>query len=163
MTDKKEQNIPEAGQAPQLTTMENLAVHLANLQETVNALQDKVNLLEAQAQPQILEPDKTGGGKAVMAGELKTELEKQLAACKGKIKSLLFRARFIVKKGLKITPAIDMKNPADVEGKARLGSKLTQTITLYKNCVSTLTARAVWVDVKGREPEYRVRVSITER
>ncbi len=163
MTDKKEQNIPEADQAPQLTTLEDLAVHLAHLQETVNALQDKVKLLEAQGQPQVLEPFKTDGVNAVMAGELKTELEKQLAACKGKIKSLLFRAKFVAKKGLKITGEIDMKNPADVEGKERMGGKLTQTITLHKNCVSTLTARAVWVAAKGREPEYRARVRITER
>lgn len=156
---------PEEQSGPQLATMEDLTVHLETLQEQVTALTNKVKTLEAGRASSVLEPEKAKAVNAVMAENLKTELEKQLNACKGTIKSLLFRAKFVANKGLKITGEIDMKNPADVKGKERIGSKLTETITASKNCVSTLIARAIFVDAKekGKAADDRVRVNIKER
>lgn len=152
----------DRGTAPQLTTMEVLVEDIVILNETVKMLGERIAYLELEKQgiTDTLRPEEAKDKKAIMAEKLKEELEKQLNTCKGKIKSLLFRAKFVDKKGLKIEGEIEMKNTADVKEKERIGVKLTETITANKSCITTLTARAIHVKEKHKEAEYRVRVAI---
>ncbi len=141
-------------------TLERLDEHITFIHEAVKALQERVRFLE---NPGVLNSEETKDAKTIMADKLKTELEKQLNACKGKVKSVLFRAKFVEKKGLKTTGEIDMQNHVDIQEKNRIGRKLSDTIAANKSCILTLTATGIWADVKDKDPEYRARVSIKIR
>lgn len=160
MTDKQNDPVPTP------TKLEVLAESLAGLHLAVNTLGERLNLLEKQGISPVLDMEETKDAKTIMADNLKIELEKQLNVCKGKVKSILFRAKFVEKKGLKITGEIDMKNAADNKEKERIGGQFSNAITANKSCISTLTARGIWAAVRGKDPEYseyRARVSIAIR